>query len=83
MEIPLRSHPAWKALVLSEKTCDFEFFGLQMLLKRLTIKVSLKPTADNVSRSIDELRNMFVENIKIPKVQRDLEKIFGKRGGVS
>lgn len=82
MEIPARSHPAWKALVMGEKTCNFEFFGLQMLLKRLTMKVKLKAAPDTVDHCIDELRAMFVENYKIPKVQRDLEKIFGQGGGV-
>ncbi len=83
MEIPARSHAAWKALIMDETTYAFEFLGLQLLLKRLTLKVSLKPTTDNVNQGIDELRNMFVENIKLPKVQRDLGKIFGKKGDVS
>ena len=82
MEIPSRSHAAWKALVMNETTYVFEFLGLQLLLKRLTLKVSLKPTTDNVNQGIDEVRTMFVENITLPKVQRDLEKIFGTRGDV-
>jgi len=36
------------------------------------------PSQSTTQNSIDELRKLFADNIKIPKVQNDLIEIFGK-----
>jgi hypothetical protein len=78
MDIPGASDPVWKEVITGTRTCKFEFLGLQMLAKRLNLQFSLNPAPEALEESTRELRQMFVKNANLPKVQRDLKKIFDK-----
>ncbi len=78
MDIPVATDPVWKEVITGQRTCKFEFLGLQMLAKRLNLQFSLNPAPEALEESTRELRQMFVKNANLPKVQRDLKKIFAK-----
>lgn len=80
MEIPSISHQAWKDVLTGRQQCNFESFAVQLTMKRLSLQVSLKSSPDTLNKCVREFREMFVKNAELPKVQRDLEKIFGKGG---
>lgn len=77
MEIPPSTHPAWRAVLLGEKKVELEFLGAKMLLTRAQIQLQNDPSPIEVTKTAYEFRNIFSKNASIPKVQRDLEKIFG------
>jgi hypothetical protein len=82
MEIPASTHPAWKDVLTGKRHCQVEFLGLQLIINRLRLKISLNPSPEILNLCVNEFREMFVKNANVPKVQRDLEKIFGKGGTV-
>lgn len=82
MDIPSTSHQAWKDVLTGKRQYNFESFAVQLVTKRLSLQVSLNPSPDNLNNCVKEFREMFVKNARLPRVQKDLEKIFGK-GGIS
>ena len=83
MVVPSSSSPEWKQLVTGKKQCDFEFLAARMTMGRLRLMIDSNPNnAAAIQQSIDEIREVFVKNINLPKVQRDLGKVF-TQGGLS
>ncbi len=78
MKVPNSNHPKWLALVEGEIKPDIEFLGTKILLNKIFADYKTKPNHELASKSINELIHLFEMNIKIPKVQNDLIKIFGK-----
>ena len=78
MNVPSSQHHAWKDVLTGKREYNFESFAVQMIVKRLSLKVSQKPSPDVLTQSILELREMFLQNVNAPKIQRDLYKIFRK-----
>lgn len=78
MNVPSTHHHAWKDLLTGKRQYNFESFAVQMIVKRLSLKVSQNPSAHILSQSVHELREMFAQNINVPKIQQDLQKIFRK-----
>ncbi|GAK61669.1 hypothetical protein U27_01570 [Candidatus Vecturithrix granuli] len=78
MNVPSTHHQAWKDLLTGKQHYDFESFAVQMIVKRLSLKVSQHPSPEILSQSMRELREMFVQNVNAPKIQRDLHKLFRK-----
>ena len=78
MKIPNATHPKWQALVQGEIKPNIEFLGTKILLSRISVDYRIRPTRELAQKSINELIQLFEKNIKLPKVQNDLIKIFGK-----
>lgn len=78
MNIPSIHHQAWKHVLTGKQEYNFESFAVQMIVKRLSLKVKHNPSPHMLTQSVSELREMFVQNSNAPKIQRDLEKIFHK-----
>ena len=78
MKIPNATHPKWLALISEEIKPNIEFLGTKILLSRIFVNYRAKPTHELAVKSINELIQLFETNIKTPKVQDDLVKIFGK-----
>jgi hypothetical protein len=76
MVVPVSTHPGWKNLLNGKKQCDFEFLAAKMTMGRLKILIQDHPDESTMQQSVEELREVFVKNINLPKVQRDLKKIF-------
>ncbi len=76
MDIPEASSKVWKDLLVNEDAVDFEFLAFKLLLNRLKLRVRFKADAQTIQDSARELREMFVNYIRMPKVQADLQKII-------
>jgi hypothetical protein len=77
MEIPPSTHPMWRAVLLGEKKVELEFLGAKMLLTRAQMQLRNDSSPIEVTKIAHEFRNIFSKNAGIPKIQRDLERIFG------
>ena len=75
MEVPLSTHSVWKEILSGRKDINFEFFPTKMTIGRLQIQI--KNNSVDLEDGINELRNIFSENKNLPKVQNDLQKLFG------
>lgn len=78
MDVPPISHPAWTNIVTGKVSYPFEFLAIKFLLGYLTLQVKKDPSPQTVQKSAQEFRDIFVRNVDLISVQRDLKKIFGK-----
>ena len=78
MNVPSTHHHAWQDVLTGKRQYNFESFAVQMIVKRLSLKVAQNPSAATLTKSVHEFREMFVQNVNAPKIQRDLYKIFRK-----
>ena len=80
MHVPPVSDTKWKDIITGKVNYQFEFFAFNMCVKRLSLELKRDSSQVTINRCAQELRDIFAENIALPKVQRDLAKIFGKGG---
>ncbi len=78
MEVPSVSHPAWSDIVSGKARYDYEFLATKLILRHLTYQVKSDPSPDTTQRCAQDLRNIFVQNLSLSCVQRDLIQIFGR-----
>ncbi len=78
MEVPPISHPAWSDIVSNKARYEYEFLATKLILRHLTSQVKSEPTPDTIRRCAQDLRNIFVQNMSLSCVQRDLIQIFGR-----
>jgi hypothetical protein len=77
MEIPNSSHPIWLKLIKGEYCPNVQFLATKILLNKLVTIYQMDSSPNTTERGIEELRKLFSDNIKLPKVQSDLKIIFG------
>ena len=77
MDVPPISNLAWSDIVSSKAKYEFEFLATKLVLRHLTYQVKGDPSARTVQRCAQELRDIFIRNVDLSCVQRDLIKIFG------
>lgn len=70
---------AWEELLIGPKDRKFHFLALQILLYRLRVKLQHENSPQTMSRCIQEIKDFFVQNQKIPKAQLDLQNIMDGR----
>ncbi len=80
MTLPPSSHYLWREIVTGAKKHDFKFFAAKMVVGRASIILRNDSSETKIKGFIDELRDVFEKNIKLPKVQQDLITIFGQGG---
>ncbi len=78
MEVPPVSHPAWSDIVAGQARYDYEFLATKLILRHLTYQVKNDPVPETIQRCAQDLRNIFVQNLSLSCVQRDLIQIFGR-----
>jgi hypothetical protein len=78
MEIPNASNPIWLKVVSGEIKPNVQFLAIKILLNKLVTTYRYDSSYFTTQSSIEELRKLFADNIRIPKVQNDLTEIFGK-----
>jgi hypothetical protein len=78
MDVPPVSHPAWKNIVSGKVQHQFEFLAIKFLLGYLTLQVKRDSSPQIVQKCAQELHDIFVRNVDLISVQRDLTKIFGR-----
>lgn len=77
MDVPPASHPVWSNIVSGQASYEYEFLATKLILRHLTYQVKTQPTTDMIQHCAQELRNIFVRNVNLACVQRDLIQIFG------
>ncbi|MBN2012251.1 hypothetical protein JW960_23175 [candidate division KSB1 bacterium] len=82
MNVPPATDVRWKDVITGKVNYQFEFFAFNMCVKRLSLVLKRDSSQITLNKCTQELRDIFAENVQLPKVQRDLVKIFGK-GGVA
>ena len=78
MEVPPVSHPAWSDIVSGKARYDYEFLATKLILRHLTYQVKSDSSPETIQRCVQDLRNIFVQNMSLSCVQRDLIQIFGR-----
>jgi hypothetical protein len=78
MEIPNATNPIWLKVVSGEIKPNVQFLATKIILNKLTMIYRMDSSHSTTLKSIDELRKLFADNIRILKVQNDLIEIFGK-----
>ncbi len=79
MQLPAPTHPKWVNVISGADVPPFEFLATKVLLGRLNLEYKKDPSPDKTNKSVLELRAFFEKNSNLPKVQADLNKIFGER----
>lgn len=72
-DIPPLQHPIWKFLLTGEKQIPLHFLAAKMMLGRAKNEIKKHPTM--TFRLTSELHGLFLKNINLPSVQRDLEQL--------
>lgn len=75
MSLPGPSHPNWQKIIAGEISPQIEYLGTKILLSRLNIQY--QNDNDSLRDMILELKSFFDKNSAIPKVQSDINNIFG------
>lgn len=75
MTLPGPNHPNWQKIIAGEISPQIDFLGTKIILSRLNVQYH----NDNGSlrETILELKSFFDQNASVPKVQSDIENIFG------
>ena len=76
MQIPSVTHPKWAKLISGELKCNFELLSVKILLGRLVTNYKNTPTEAVLNECINEARNFFEKNQRLPKAEKDLMEIF-------
>lgn len=76
MNVPPASHPIWSDIVSGKVIPDFDFLAAKILVGTISRKMVKDQSATNLGKCARELREIFAQNADLPKVQKDLEKIF-------
>ena len=82
MVVPSNTRQEWKDILTGKKQFNFEFLAARMTIGRLQLTLKNDSSLSNLQQCATELHEVFVKNINLPKVQRDLTQIFGE-GGLS
>lgn len=78
MHLPNAEHPAWLQVISGEKIYQYESLATKIILARLNMKFRQDSSPEAIYRYIEELREYFAMNLRLPKVQADLTKIFSQ-----
>ena len=73
MDIPPGFSMIWKQLISGQKNVEFECLPIKITLGRLRVEGSRDP--GSVPRLAGELHQLFVQNVNLPSLQRDLKKL--------
>lgn len=76
MDVPAASDPRWSELLTSVSDPGFEFLAARIFMGRAKAQLKQDGSDGNVSKLAAQLQALYVENARLPKVQRDLAKIF-------
>ena len=77
LEIPPISSSVWTDLVTGKIKPQFEFMALKIKLGTLTRKLTSENSPEDIAEAATEIREIFVQNINLPKIQNDLNKLMG------
>ncbi|MCG3210347.1 MAG: hypothetical protein FOGNACKC_03978 [Anaerolineae bacterium] len=76
MRLPEPEHPAWLQVISGETIHPYESLATKIILGRLNLKFRQDSSPEATRQYIQELRGYFAMNLRLPKVQADLARIF-------
>ena len=76
MDVPADSDPRWAELLTSASDPGFEFLAARIFMGRAKAQLKQDGSPANVSKLVAQLQSLYAQNARLPKVQRDLAKIF-------
>jgi hypothetical protein len=74
-DIPPEDDPIWQNLLTGKIECNFDQFAAKLLQSALARNLSEDPSATNLRKCCQTLREFFVKNAEQPAVTRDLNKM--------
>jgi hypothetical protein len=77
--IPNESHPGWLKAISGQGQLQFSFLATKIIMGRLNRDYKSDSSLAAVRKLTNELRDFFKKNIRLPKVQADLQKIVEGR----
>lgn len=75
ISVPPENSRIWAEILNGRRQVELEFIGAKILLGRLLVKIKHGAAADTFSQGVKELREVYLRNVRLPSVQRDLAKI--------
>ena len=78
MNIPPADDQVWSDIVTDRVTYDFDYLVAKVLQSSLACTLRKDPSAANLQKCCEILRELFVRNAAQPQVQKDLLKITAK-----
>lgn len=78
MIVPNANNPTWRKLITGELKPEIDFLATKILLNRLCMNFKKDSSEEELKSGINKLIDLFTTNLRVPKVQNDLIKIFGK-----
>ena len=80
MDVPPKTSQIWTDIVTGKLSIEFEFLPTRILQGNMARILAKDPTPRNIKKCSSDLWEMFAENMNLPKVQDDLNKIMGQEG---
>ncbi len=77
MTIPPATAQIWKDLLLRNRTFDFDFLALKLLLGKLSMDVEHDPSPANILHCAELLHDLLEKNANLPSAKRDIQKLCG------
>ncbi len=77
MDVPPATHPVWSDIATGRLKPEFDFLAAKIIVGTISRKLASDQSMAHLWTYVHELREIFVQNADLPKVQRDLKKIFG------
>lgn len=77
MNVPPASHPIWSDIATGRVKPEFDFLPAKIIVGNIGRRLARDLSLPNLANCARELREIFAQNADLPKVQRDLLKIFG------
>lgn len=75
MTIPPASAQIWKDLLLRNRTFEFNYLALKLLLGKLSMDVEHDPSAENILRCAGQLHDLLARNVNLPSAKSDIQMI--------
>jgi hypothetical protein len=77
MNVPPAFHPLWSDIATGRIKPDFDFLPAKIIVGNISRRLAKDQSSANLGNCASELREIFAQNADLPKVQKDLMKIFG------
>ncbi len=68
--------PVWMQLISGQKNVDLKFLAAKILLTSQKLKYSLHPSDDQLKKSAEQFRDLYLKRGHLPDAKRDIAQYF-------
>jgi len=79
MATNLATEPIWKDIVTGKVTVEFEFMAARILQAAVSRSFKQSPSEIRLEHCAQDLRELFMQNMKLSAVKKDLTRILGSK----